>query len=156
MLLSCVGVDDVTPARFHGKRAHTATNWAARPPGSACSSKRIRVCGRWQSTVRLMLLDLRPGLERRYVVGENKIPSEYIPSESSCNVITANIPDPGARYAAMIKNAAWTSAQQSYDELSSLINSINNERARYAFGFSSLATIETAKENVKQLIRNYG
>jgi len=98
----------------------------------------------------LMLLDLSVDNEHRNVAG-----NADVPGDGRCAIVTEDIQNVDARLARMRAIPQWVSAQKSYADFSSLVDSINMERTRYAFGFSAMAGCEAAKENIAVLIRQY-
>jgi hypothetical protein len=99
----------------------------------------------------LMLLDLMLSPERRGLAGTSDVPED-----KQSTVVNADLRDPGARAAFMHKSKAWTDAHKSYEEFAVLIDAINAERTRFAFGMAAMVAVETAKHNINQIIRNYG
>jgi hypothetical protein len=98
----------------------------------------------------LMLLELKLGDERREIAGK-----QSIPSNKSCSIVTADISDGGARLTSMHADKTWVSAQKNYADLAALVELINIDRTRYAFGLSAVIATETAKQNVEEVIRGY-
>jgi hypothetical protein len=70
--------------------------------------------------------------------------------------MSADAPDPAGRLGIMHQTKAWVDAQKSREEFSALIDGINAERLRYAFGISAMAAVESSRHNLGQTVRNYG
>ena len=99
----------------------------------------------------LLLFKLSMGSLRRNVAGRAGIPDDKL-----CKIVTADVQAPDSRLAVMTAGKDWVAGMGAYQQFKSLIDSINTERTRYAFGLSAMISAETAKQNIAQAIKNYG
>jgi hypothetical protein len=145
-LFSCAGVNDYAPSHI-GKKKIREERVGPRDRLAQSFELKEREFVENGRPSGLKLFDLTLGPELRYVADQPDTGDEH------CNVVTADIYDSDARLGAMHGNARWVDDHKvRYDSFSKLVESINTERARYAFGLST----ETAKQNIDLVVRNYG
>jgi hypothetical protein len=94
--------------------------------------------------------ELVKGEERRAVAG-----SASVPADGQCEVQTLDMQDANARLNQMRAIPRRANAEKAYQELNQLIEQINQERCRIAFGSQAMVATQTTKQNLSELIRRY-
>ncbi|MGX1151400.1 hypothetical protein [Bradyrhizobium ottawaense] len=98
-----------------------------------------------------MLLEFKVDAEKQDISG-----NPGVPPDGNCEIVQEDIQDPKARLARMHTLSRWVNAQKAEAEFAAIIDLINTDRTRFAFGFSAMTAAETAKQNITQLVRQYG
>jgi hypothetical protein len=98
----------------------------------------------------LLTYELIKNEERRALAGH---PS--IPPDGQCEVQTHDIADANARLNHMRGIPRRAGAETAFQDLSRLIELINLERSRIAFGSQAMVATEIAKQNLSELVRRY-
>ncbi|TPQ31550.1 hypothetical protein C2U70_23925 [Bradyrhizobium guangdongense] len=79
-----------------------------------------------------------------------------VPHDGSCQIVNEYSDDSGARLNRMRSLDAWAAGDRNYTAFSSLLDQINTERARFAFGLQALIATQAARQSIEKVISSYG
>lgn len=97
----------------------------------------------------VMLWQLTEGAETNFASGKPGMPTV-------CEVTNEDAPDKAARLIRIKQFSAFSEGEKQFVALSSLVDKINVERARFAFGLQALAVSQGARESIERVIKAYG
>jgi hypothetical protein len=80
--------------------------------------------------------------------GASSIPND-------CPVSTQDLKAGADRLAFMQTMSSTRAGKSEFDKFTELLEDINAERSRYAFGLSAVIAAETARQNVREFIKRY-
>jgi hypothetical protein len=99
----------------------------------------------------VMILELRQLDEVRGVPGQ-----QGLPKDERCQIQTADLGNNARkRLRYMRRMSRRVSQEKEFDELGIIVDQINLERSRIAFGSRAMAATEIAKQNAKTLLDHY-
>ncbi len=103
-----------------------------------------------QTSTGVLFITVKENAENRTFAG-----TSGVPGDDQCEVVVASMPKPEQRLEKMRSRKKWTDGNADMKALSGLIDILNLERSRIAYGAQTMLACEVAKRNLADLKVRY-